>query len=444
MKLCSGWQDKIKDKLVPLAAQAGEEAHVDAMKAGLMAVTPLTILGGVALIVAQPPIDAKMVEGTNWFTAMLLAWKMWAVEHGVLLMLPYHMSMGVLALFTVIGVAYFMSRKYKMNELSAVITALLTFLCVTATVESVNKTAPGALYMNMTYLDAKGMFLGIIVAMGTIEITRLLDRKGIKITMPPSVPSMVAAPFEALISLFINVFFFMSLNEISLSLWDINLAQVTMKIFSPVVSASDSPFGILLIMFLLNGLWFFGIHGGATIGGVTMPFFMANFAENAQALANGQALPHILAGGYWIFFANFGGSGAALALIIAAYIVGKSAHMKSVVKIGFIPVLFNVSEPILFSLPMILNLFLFVPMVFIPMLNGLISYYAFSWDLVGRIYINAPMTTPGPIAAFLSTMDWRAVVLWFGLLVLSVILYIPFLRAYDKEMLKQESETSEE
>ncbi|WP_110953510.1 PTS sugar transporter subunit IIC [Anaerosinus massiliensis] len=434
MALFSGWQDTIKEKLVPLAARVGEEAHIDAMKAGLMAVTPLTILGGVALIVAQPPVDAKMMEGTNWFTALLVSWKTWAAAHANVLMLPYQMSMGVLGLFTVIGVAYFMSRKYKMNELSGVITALLTFFCVTATVETVNK-AP---YMNMNYLDAKGMFLGIIIAMGTIEITRMLDKKGLKITMPPSVPSMVAAPFEALISLFINVFFFMSLNEVSLSLWNLNLAQLTMKIFSPVVSASDSAWGILLIMFLLNGLWFFGIHGGATIGGVTMPFFMANFAENAQALANGQELPHILAGGYWIFFANFGGSGAALALIIAAYIVGKSEHMKSVFKIGIIPVIFNVSEPILFSLPMILNLFLFIPMVFIPMLNGLISYYAFDLNLVGRIYINAPMTTPGPFAAFLSTMDWRAVVLWFGLLVLSVVLYIPFLRAYDKVLLKQE------
>lgn len=438
MAMFSGWQDTIKDKLVPLAARVGEEAHVDAMKSGLMAVTPLTILGGVALILAQPPVNAKMIEGTNWFTAMLLSWKAWASAHAAILMLPYQMSMGILGLFTVIGVAYFMSRKYKMNELSGVITALLTFLCVAATAGTVNKDTPAVLYMNMSYLDAKGMFLGILVAMGSIEITRLLDRKGIKITMPPSVPSMVAAPFEALISLFVNVFFFMFLNEMSLTLWGINLAQLTMKIFAPVVSASDSAGGILLIMFLLNGLWFFGIHGGATIGGVTMPFFMSNFAENAQALANGQALTHILAGHYWIFFANFGGSGAALALIVAAYIVGRSAHMKSVFKVGIIPVLFNVSEPILFSLPMILNLFIFVPMVFVPMLNGLIAYYAFDWNLVGRIYINVPLTTPGPVGAFLSTMDWRAVVLWFGLFILSVICYIPFLRAYDKVLLKQE------
>ena len=439
MKMFSGLQDVIKDKLVPLAARVGEEVHIDSMKAGLMAVTPLTILGGIALILAQPPVDAKIVGGTNWFTALLLSWKAWASANGAMLMLPYQMSMGLLGLFTVIGVSCFMSRKYKMNELSSIITALLSFLCVAATTGMVNKETPSVLYMNMSYLDAKGMFLGIIIALGTVEITRFLDRKGIKITMPPSVPSMVAAPFEALISLFVNVFFFMMLNQLSLAMWGINLAQLTMKIFLPLVSASDSVGGILLLMFLLNGLWFFGIHGGATIGGVAMPFVMANFAENAQAMVSGQPLPHILSGGsFWIFFANLGGSGAALPLIIAAYIVGKSAHMKSVFKVGIIPVLFNVSEPILFSLPMILNLFIFIPMVFIPMLNGLIAYYAFDWNLVGRVYINVPMTTPGPIGAFLSSMDWRAIVLWFGLLIFSIMAYIPFLRAYDKVLLKQE------
>jgi PTS system cellobiose-specific IIC component len=438
----SGLQDMIRDKVIPMAARIGEEAHVDAMKSGLMAITPLTILGGVALILAQPPIPANIMEATNPFFAFLLQWKTWAAVKVDLLMLPFNISMGLLGVFTVICVTHFMCKKYKMNELSGVITALLTFLCVTVTTVIPDPTKPYTMHMDMTYLDAKGMFLAIIVGLSTVEITRLLNRKGIKITMPPTVPPMVAAPFEAMISLFINVFSFMFLNELFLNVLDMNLAQAVMAIFMPLVSASDSLWGILLIMFLLNGLWFFGIHGGATIGGIATPFFLANFAVNSQAASAGEPLPHILAGGFRMFFCNFGGSGAALALIIAIYFVAKSTHMKSVFKVGIIPAIFNVSEPIVFSLPIILNLFMVIPMVFLPMLNGAISFMAFDWNLVGRTYINVPITTPGPIGAFLSTMDWRAVLLWLGLMVFDVLCYIPFVRAYDKVLLKKENEES--
>lgn len=431
-------QEKMQEKMVPIATKIGEERHVSALKDGLMATLPLTILGGFALIIAQPPVDPKIVHPTNFFNKFLLAWKAWSVANAKVLLIPYNMTMGLLGLFTVIGVSYFLLKKYKMNEMQGIIIALLTFICVAAPSSAIDPKQPTALFMSTGYLDAKGMFSGMIIAFLTVEITRFLISKNIKIKLPKEVPPMVSAPFEALIPLIINVVLFVGLNQILISAFKLTIPQIALKVFSPLVSASDSLPALILIMLLTNILWFFGIHGGNVVNAVVVPFATMNLAANAAAVQAGKPLPHILSGGLTTLFFNIGGSGAALGMVIAMLIVGKSAHMKAVGKLGIIPDLFGISEPLVFSTPIILNPFLLIPMLVAPVINVIIYYFVTVAGLIGRVYVNVPFTTPGPIQAFLATMDWKAVILWFLLAVLDVIIYIPFVRAYDKSMMLEE------
>lgn len=440
MSILNKLQDSLQDKVAPIAGKLEEQRHISAIKNGLMATMPLTILGGFALIIASPPVDPKLIKPTNAFNKFLLAWKTWSVDNAFVLNTPYNMTMGLLGLFTVIAVAYFLLKKYKMNEISGVVTATLTFLSVASPAVVADKTKPAALFLSTDYLDAKGMFLGIIIALLSVEITKFMLDKNIKIRLPESVPPAVSAPFEALIPLIVNVILFSTINNVLIGATGKNMAQWILKAFAPLVSASDSLPALILIMFVLNFLWFFGIHGGNVVNAVITPFATMNLAVNAEAIAKGLPVPHILSGSIVTLFFNVGGSGAAFGLVIAMLLVAKSNHLRSVGKLGFIPDIFGISEPIVFSTPIILNPFLFIPLVVVPIINVIITYFALTLNLVGKVYVNMPFTTPGPIKAFLSTMDWKAVVLWFILLVIDVALYIPFVKAYDKTLVLQEKQ----
>lgn len=431
-------QGFLEQKLAPIAGKIGEQRHISAMKNGLMATLPLTILGGFTLIVSTPPVNPAVIQPTNAFNKFLLAWKAWSVSNSFALNIPYNMTMGLLGLFTVMAVAYFLLQKYKMNVIGGVITAVVTFLCVAAPATAVNKETPAALYLSTGYLDAKGMFTGIIIAFLTVEITKFFMDKNIKIRLPEQVPPMVSAPFEALIPLIVNVLLFTTINNLLIGAFGMNMPQLVLKSFAPLVSASDSLPALLIIVFLINILWFFGIHGSNVVNAVVTPFATMNLAENADAIAKGLEPTHTLAGGFVITWANIGGSGAALGLVIAMLIVTKSAHLRSVGKLGIIPDMFNISEPLVFSTPLILNPFMLIPLIGAPIINVIIVYIAMTMNLVGKTYINLPFTTPGPIQAFLATMDWRAPILWAILVVIDVFIYIPFVKAYDKTLVESE------
>ncbi|RAK11720.1 PTS system cellobiose-specific IIC component [Halanaerobium saccharolyticum] len=427
-------QGFVENKFAPIANKVSNQRHVTAIKKGLITTLPLTIIGGVALILAVPPVDTEIIQPTNFFNRFLLMWKSWATANNSMLMTPYNLSLGLLGLFVVIGVSYFLSEKYEINKISGVITSLFTFLVVAAPTQADNPAG----FISSNYLDAKGMFSGIIIAIITVEITKFLLEKNIKIKMPDEVPPMVAAPFEALIPIIVNVVVFMSLNSLVLSLLNMSIPEISLKIFEPIVIASNTLPGVLLVIIVINFLWFFGIHGGAVANSVIVPIITANVAANAEAVAQGAAMPYIFSGRFVNLFANLGGSGAALSLALAMIIVAKSSHLKSVSKVGLVPAFFGISEPLVFSTPMIMNPMIFFPMVFVPIINASITYFTMSTGLVGKIYVNVPFTTPGPFGSFLSTMDWRAAVLWFVLITIDVIIYMPFVKGYDKQMLEEE------
>lgn len=428
-------QSFVENTFVPLANKISNQRHVTAIKKGLISTLPLTIIGGVALILAIPPVDPEIIQPTNFFNRFLLIWKSWATANNAMLMTPYNLSLGLLGLFVVIGISYFLLEKYEMNKISGVITSLFTFLVVAAPTQADNPAG----FISSQYLDAKGMFSGIIIAIITVEITKFLLDKNIKIKMPDEVPPMVAAPFEALIPITVNVTLFMSLNSIALSTINMSIPEISLKIFEPIVIGSNTLPGILLVMVVINFLWFFGIHGGAVANSVIVPIITSNVAANAEAVAQGTAIPYVFSGRFVNLFANLGGSGAALGLVLAMLIVAKSSHLKSVSKVGIVPAFFGISEPLVFSTPMIMNPMIFFPMVFVPLMNATISYFTMTTGIVGKIYVNVPFTTPGPFGSFLSTMDWKAAVLWFVLITLDVIVYMPFVKGYDKQMLAEEN-----
>ncbi|TZE81286.1 PTS sugar transporter subunit IIC [Calorimonas adulescens] len=420
----------LENYLLPIGGALGNQRHLKAMRDGLIYAIPFTIMGGLVLIVGNPPIGENVTE-SNIFLKIMVAWRDWAAANSAVINMPYSMTMGIMALFVAIGVAYNLARSYKMDTLSASTISAATFLIVAAPIKDGNIPA--------NYIDAKGIFTAIIVGLVTVEITRFLKSNNITIKMPEGVPPAVSSSFDALIPLAVNVLVFYFISLIVQNLSGMIIPQAIMTALTPAVKAVDSAPAIFIFSTISQLFWFIGIHGAALVGAILDPFKLANVAANAEAYMTYQPLPHIFTDTFWAYYITLGGSGATLGLTLL-YLRSKSKQLNAIGKVAILPALFNINEPIIFGTPMVLNPIMLIPFVFVQGINGVISYYVVKIGLVNASFASVPWTTPAPIGAFLATMDWRAIILVFALLILDMVLYYPFFKIYEKQLIEQEGE----
>lgn len=429
-------ESKLGEVLAPIAGKIAAQRHLCAVKDGVMMTIPFTIIGSIMMILAQPPVNG--IEGTNFFFSFLLGWKAWATANYLTLMQPYYFTMGLISVIAVVGTAYSLAGHYKINQLTSSLTALITFLMVASPFE-MTKDKPSRLIMSTTFLDAKGLFAGLIIALVTVEIMRSFFARNIKIKMPASVPPMVSAPFEALIPSAVCMGLFFFINLALMRLIKVSLPVAIIGLFRPLVAGVGSLPGLLCVYLLLNGLWILGVHGGAVVIAIVMPVMLTNTALNAELMMKGVKGTAVFTAVFHQYFGNIGGSGAAIGLGIALLLVAKSSQLKAIGRVGIGPVIFNISEPLVFGTPIVMNPYIMIPFLGAPIVNVVISYIVFSLGLVTPGYLVVPSTLPGPIGAFLGTMDWRASLVNIALIVLDTLIYLPFVKVYDSQLCKQEA-----
>lgn len=428
MEKLSGTMEKY---IVPVGQKIGNQRHLAAIRDGLTILIPATIIGGFSCLLAVPPIPASITEGSNFFYAFLLAWKAFAAANSAVLMLPYYLTIGIISIYVVCGVSYQLAKHYKMNGINNMISALLVYLCVSGAVDIANGT------ITIAKLGAGYMFTAMIMGLLVVEVNRFFIAHNISIKMPASVPPNVAAPFNILIPLICNVIGFMLLDSL-ITMWTgAGISNLVYTIFQPMMSATGSLPSVLLINFLMTTFWFFGIHGANMLSVVTTPITTAAIAANAEAYVAGEALPYIYAGAMNSVFGNWITYNVILFVIICFC---KSRQAKSVAKVAIVPSCFNINEPTIFGLPTVLNVYTYIPLLLCSIVNCSAYYLLASANIVGRFYITLPFTVPGPLQAFLATGDIKTVLLWVVLFLVDIPLVLPFIKTYDKQLLKQESE----
>lgn len=217
-----------------------------------------------------------------------------------------------------------------------------------------------------------------------------------------------------------------------------------MHLLEPLVSASDSLPAILLSVLLCQIFWFAGIHGSLIVTGIMNPFWMANLSANQAALAAGAALPHVYLQGFWDHYLLIGGVGSTLPL---AFLLLRSrvAHLRTIGKMGIVPSFFNINEPILFGAPIIMNPMLFIPFVCVPLVNAVLAYSATKLGWLAQVVSLTPWTTPAPIgASWAANWALSPVVMCFICMAMSALMYLPFLRAYERSLMKTEEQKAQD
>lgn len=210
----------------------------------------------------------------------------------------------------------------------------------------------------------------------------------------------------------------------------ISLALELVTALTPLGRLGDTYVALLVIVLVETLLWLIGVHGPATLAAIVTPVYLTLQLQNTQAFAAHHALPHIVVVSLFLFVFP-GGAGATLPLA-ALLALSKVERLRKIGRVTLVPSLFNINEPLLFGLPIVFNPFLAVPFVITPLLLATISYVAIARGIVARPALYVPAGVPSLASTYLATLDVRAIALVCVNIGIATLLYIPFVRAYER------------
>lgn len=428
-------QEFFSNKVIPAIMKFVSLKGVVALKDGLLYTMPLTIVGSVFLLLANFPVQAVV----NWFDSM--GW----IDP---LNQAYGATFNIIALIGVIGIAY----KYVKNEgyeaLNAGVLAAVTFILTT---DSFVVTESGEIVSNVinkTWTAGQGMISAIIIGLLVGWIYSWFMKNDIRIKMPAGVPEGVANSFTALIPGFVIVTGATLIYSFFKFVLDTTFIEAVYAfIQTPLQGLTDSLGGVIVMTLMIPFLWFFGIHGSTIVGGIIGSVLTANSLANQAILDSGMALTienggRIVTQQFLDQFINVTGAGMTIGLVIYMIFFAKSAQCKELGRLGGVPGLFNINEPILFGTPIVMNPFLAIPFIAMPVISGLILYFSIAVGLVPMFGgVMVPWTTPPIVSGFL-VGGWKMAVLQTFILALSFFVYLPFIRKIDKMNLQAEKGTN--
>ncbi len=424
MSLYGQLMNVVEQKLGPIAGKVGSQRHIIALRDGFLVAMPFIIVGSFILIFVNPPFAAETHNNVG------RVWLDFVAAHRTTILMPWIMSMGLMSLFITMGVAYSLAKSYKMNTIGAAALSVMSFLLVAAPEK--NWALP------LKHLSGTGIFTALLVAYYSVELTRFLHKYNITIRLPEQVPPAIAASFALLMPV---LAIFLTLYPLSLYIqtgFNLQIPDAVMVLFQPLVSASNSLPAILGAILLSQLLWFNGIHGDNIVGGILSPVFLSNISVNAAAYAAGGKVPNLFTQPFWDFYLCIGGSGATIGLVILMSF-SRTIHLKSVGRISFLPGVFQVNEPVIFGTPIVMNPTMFLPFVFVPLINAVVAYLALSTGLVAKAVAVTPWTTPALLgAAWGSGWAVSATLLTAFLIVLDILIYYPFFKVFEKQILADE------
>ncbi|MBQ7993290.1 MAG: PTS sugar transporter subunit IIC [Solobacterium sp.] len=421
--------EKLLDKLIAISAKFAQNSVLNIIQGAFMMLMPITMIGGFTALFNGIGIDAYQAFITS--TGI----------KGVLSVI-YQWTIGMFGVYVSFLVAYQFAKVHRCakSDISVGLVALVCFLIVTPFVTPEEPYAP--MMLPTSWLGASGMFTGIIIAFVVGYIFKFCQKYNIVIKLPEQVPPMVSAQFTSIIPGTIAMVLFGIVNAVFAGTSLGSFHQLIYTVVSaPLNAVGSNVFGCWILMVVLYGLWFCGIHGGMTVGPIIMMLFMQLQMENMAAYQAGQPLPHMFIGDSLSY------STGSLPMIIAALLVCKSESNKSIARLGFLPAFFGVDEPVYFGFPMILNPMFFIPWVLIAPtvavfgthLLKLIGLLGYSNGTGGQNAANLPFFVGNMMNYGVRGLIWGCVL--FAVIVLA---YVPFVKAYDKQMLEKEKETAAE
>lgn len=388
---------------------------------------PLLMIGSLFLMITAFPLPAYQrgmasLLGENWKDIFDI---------------PVSATFNLIALFVAFLVAQQLAKQFELDSIAVGLLSLASFLILTP----LGNTSEFGQVITFTWLGSKGMFVAMVIGVVTVKIFHFFVKRDILVKMPDGVPPEVIKSFEALIpgTVILATALLLRVGMEHTSYGTIH-DFVYKMLALPLRALGTSYIGSILTVFAISILWSVGINSGSMVNGFVRPFWLENQAENIAALQAGQPLPHVITEQFFDMI-WMGGAGVTLSLLLAIVIFAKSKHIKSVGAIGIVPGIFNINEPVLFGLPIILNPIMLIPFNIVPIVMVTTQYIAMNIGLVSKpLGVTFPWPTPAVISGFITVGDLSGALIQIVNLIIGAMIYLPFLRIIDKASKKEEDE----
>lgn len=423
----ASFNEKIEKHLLPIANKLSTQRHLKAVRDSFISLMPITLMGGVVAVLSAAPVTETTTNG------FLLAWADFASANGDILSWINALTLGGMAIYICIAMTYFLCKHYKTEPFLPIMLSVCGFMMLV--IDPIELGWAGK-SVEISYMDGKGLLPAIAIAILTVELYHFMRSRNFgRIKLPDSVPASLSETFASLVPGFTLISIY-SIIFIMFHAMGTNLPGFIYSVMAPTFKAADSLGFTILITLLVHFFWFFGIHDAA-LAGILGPIRDGNLSINAAAQLAGQPLENVFTTSFWVYFVVIGGCGSVLALAILLT-RSKSKQLKTVGRIGLVPSFFGISEPIIFGVPLMLNPLYLVPFLFTSTLNGVISFLLMESGVIGKTFAMLSWNMPSPIGAFLSTMDIKALILIVGLIILDGLIYYPFFKVHEKQLVAME------
>lgn len=360
--------DSISDKLLPVANKLASNRYLSILRDAFMLAFPLTMFGSIVVVICNLPfLNDEMKAILN-----------------ELLGSGQSATMSIMTVFVTFGIGYYLSKSYDVESIFGGAISFASFLILTPFFVTSDSGETISNVLSLDRLGAKGMFLGMIVSFIATEIYSRTSRKGWQIKMPDSVPPAVAKSFAALIPAILTLSIFTAINAIVTVGLNTNLHDVIYNIIQvPLVGLGSSIWATLLAIFFIQFLWFFGLHGQILVNSVMDPVWNTLMFENLEAYKAGEHLPHIITKPFMeVFTVGLGGSGMTLAVVIIMAFFLRKKQYRDVGRLALGAGIFNVNEPVIFGLPIVLNATILIPWVIAPIIVTAFNYFVMAIGIV--------------------------------------------------------------
>lgn len=417
------------EKMKPLFQKFSNNPYLRAIRDGFISLIPVILFSSIFLLVGFVPNIFGFYWPDNIIGSLLRA---------------YEYSMGILGLLMSATIAKSLTENFngkmpktrQINMVSVMVAAIIGFLLL-----SVDKVDGG---ISLAYMGTKGLLSAFVVGFIVPNIYKICVKNNITIKMPREVPNNISQTFADLIPLALSILFFWIFDIAFTRVFEIGFSAWILDLFKPLFSAADGYLGLAIIFGAMAFFWFVGIHGPSIVEPAVAAIYITNVELNLQAFQAGEHASHILSQGSQYFVATLGGTGATLIITFMFAFLAKSKQLKAVGKASSVPVIFGINEPVLFGAPLVLNPIFFIPFILAPIVNVWLLKFFVGLGMNGFIY-NLPWTTPGPIGLILGTgFAPLAFVLVPVILIVDFIIYYPFMKVYDRQLVMEESRAKEE
>ena len=428
---------KLLEKQQPLFEKIGRNPYLQAIKDGFLGCMPIVLTSSIFLLIATLPsvvgiaLPQPLIDWCNKL---------------------YNFTMGVMGIMcagtTAKNFTASMNRKMPdgkvLNDGSTMIAAQCSMLLLAVTQFPVMLDGSEVSVFDCTSMGTRGLYSAFIAAFITVGVYKFCVSRDLTIKLPKEVPGAIAQNFRDIIPFAGSVVICALIDVAIRAIAGVPFSEILIKLLSPLFTAAETYPGLIIIQFFTAFFWFIGIHGPSIVQPAIDPIRLANQAENLQVLMAGGHPAHSLCFNLSLV-GEFGGTGATFIVPLLLILFMKSKQLKAVGKASIVPVAFAVNEPLLFGAPMILNPYMFIPFTLAGCVNVCLAKFFIDDVGMNGFSFVVPWATPAPIGIFIST-GFQLISLLFvaALLIVDAVIYMPFLKAYDKMLCDQEAERAGE